>query len=803
MEYDSQYDGYRFSVPTHIFPRYGTEPRNENAIETAEPDKITVSAPKYGTSIRVDVPKHAASDLLLECVSHESAVVAQDASSVVYTTQETSKIEQDFIVIVKNAKGALRPQLWARTQTQANPETGVLNNVLAVNINPHALATTKRSPKDLIFVLDRSGSMSGNVETLRDALHLYLSSLPAPNKAMPIYFNFVSFGSDFKFLWPTSRLLSEESFNEARAFIDTIDADMGGTEILEPIKAIHKSLGKASYHTASGERETRPIDCEVVLLTDGEVFNVDEVRIYVEKMVQSMKGHARVHSFGIGDYVSHDLLDALASAGRGLKQTVVNGERMETKVSKVLQNVLASPVVKARVYWRREEGKSSDDDFEVVSGYSAPLEFGQTEESDPLNADAAQIVAPLSGLMPVYPNKDSLLYVFVKDGDVVSPSVKVELELASGETVSYETPVVEDVAIEQKDDDSEERRVERSEYLLLAAAKALLSSLQDEDARIDATVHTSIGEKTRILKKAEIIKLGELIGSTFGLVSPWTSLIAIEETAAGQDTETNVYVPNTNGEETIRMNGLMDAILCRSEDLSASSRMFYKSSRARSTPLSAGGIFSSIKKSLGSLGSLASPKPVAAMSPARPMVASAVPVPACAPMPAPMPVLAKSKPAAAAPQFDVSSSEPDACKRLADEDAESPADAAYSALAVVSRRCRFDGSFDVAADLVSLVEAPLLKGSGQSPAPQVLARISVARESSTPPIANAAYFALTVWAFLSTLEARSGLEKGALGDALRLLLDKVIGFVDGAYDEGETGKLEADREQLLAAYAVE
>lgn len=783
----------------------------------------------------------------------------------VYSSREESKLEQDFVVILKQKTGALRPQLWARSQTQGKPETGLLNNVLAVNINPLELAPHK-TPKELIFVLDRSGSMYDKVATLRDALHLYLASLPVPDPEAPIFFNFVSFGSSFQFLWPTSKLLSEQTFDAARSFIDTIDANYGGTEILQPIKHLDKSFRKAKYKTANGKDLTKPIDREVVVLTDGEVSDADAVRTYIETMVRSYKpkdGRVRVHSFGIGNDVSHDLLDAIATAGGGLKQTVINGERMETKVSKVLQSVLSSPVVKAKVYWQHEKGHDTDGDFEIVGGYSAPLVFDLHQEFEPgkLNVHAPQLVTPPSGVLPTFPNKDSVLYVFTKNHDAIAPSVKVELELGTGETVSYEVPVVQEdaVSVEYKDDDEKEKQVTRNEYLLFAAAKSVLSSLEDELARLNAGRQTERRNlfgggltrqpyKKEIMQEAEIIRLGELVGSTFGLVSSWTSLIAVEKSTkktddGSKETVDKVFMPSVSGDYNLASYGGGQRSLFgtslppmqygggggfgRNSSSTRSASLF--SPPPPPPPPPGGSLFSRSSAVFGSTNSSGPPDfargggSLFGSSAAPPVAPGSVSYSQQSAGLFGSSSSAPPRPGAFGVQVQQQQVQLDSIERGANimrkkaqkysaeiqpqmsssfslggapapepETKLSGLEEAFQSLAIVTRHSKFNGSFDITQVLYTLITKPLVKK------PARLASVAEASKAG-----HEGYFALAVWSFLSTLEARSGLEKGALGETLKLLLKKVLAFVtaDYAKSSGESA-LEKDREELLKAYQV-
>lgn len=93
--------------------------------------------------------------------------------------------------------------------------------------------------QDYIFLIDRSGSMSGSpIQLAVEALKLFLHSLPIGSK-----FNVVSFGSNFEKLYEESVEYNEENLKNAVAKISTFTADMGGTELLDPLNDIVTKQG--------------------------------------------------------------------------------------------------------------------------------------------------------------------------------------------------------------------------------------------------------------------------------------------------------------------------------------------------------------------------------------------------------------------------------------------------------------------------------------------------------------------------------------------------------------------------------
>jgi len=80
---------------------------------------------------------------------------------------------------------------------------------------------------EFIFVLDRSGSMSGTrMKMANEALILFLKSLP-----QQCFFNIISFGSRYDYLFPKSVLATDQNIELTIKKVNAFTASYGGTEI--------------------------------------------------------------------------------------------------------------------------------------------------------------------------------------------------------------------------------------------------------------------------------------------------------------------------------------------------------------------------------------------------------------------------------------------------------------------------------------------------------------------------------------------------------------------------------------------
>ncbi|XP_068271137.1 von Willebrand factor A domain-containing protein 5B1 [Nyctibius grandis] len=189
----------------------------------------------------------------------------------------------------------------------------------------------QKAQGEFIFLIDRSRSMSGvNISRVKDALLVVLKSL------MPAcLFNVIGFGSTFKTLFPASRTYCEESLAIACESIKRIRADMGGTNILSPLKWVVRQPMHRGHPRL------------LFLLTDGAISNTG-------KVLELLRNHScstRCYSFGIGPNACRRLVRGLAAVSRGIAEFLAEGERPQPKMIKSLKKAMAPVLSDVSVEW--------------------------------------------------------------------------------------------------------------------------------------------------------------------------------------------------------------------------------------------------------------------------------------------------------------------------------------------------------------------------------------------------------------------------------------------------------------------
>jgi Ca-activated chloride channel family protein len=194
------------------------------------------------------------------------------------------------------------------------------------------------TPKDVVFVLDTSGSMAGKkLEQAKKALQFCVENLNSGDR-----FEIVRFSTEVEPLFDKLVPASSRNRDEADQFIKNLKP-IGGTAIDDALKQA------LSLRNENGGNDSRPF--VVIFLTDGRptIGETDETQI-VAAVKRANEGRTRIFCFGIGTDVNTHLLDKITEETRAFSQYVLPEEDLEVKLSnfyaKIKDPVLANPTLK-------------------------------------------------------------------------------------------------------------------------------------------------------------------------------------------------------------------------------------------------------------------------------------------------------------------------------------------------------------------------------------------------------------------------------------------------------------------------
>ncbi|HET9765803.1 MAG TPA: VWA domain-containing protein, partial [Thermoanaerobaculia bacterium] len=194
-------------------------------------------------------------------------------------------------------------------------------------------AAAGRLPRETIFVIDTSGSMSGpSLEQAREALVLGLDRL-APSDA----FNVVRFDSTAEALFPSSLPASPAAVEQAKSWVRALET-RGGTEMLS---ALELAL-------PAGTTDAKPgFVRQVIFATDGQVSNEAEVLRFV---VQRL-GDSRLFPVAIGAAPNAAFLRQAAAAGRGTLTAIANPAQVRDGMAELFARIETPLLRDLSVQW--------------------------------------------------------------------------------------------------------------------------------------------------------------------------------------------------------------------------------------------------------------------------------------------------------------------------------------------------------------------------------------------------------------------------------------------------------------------
>lgn len=289
----------------------------------------------------------------IEDVDVKVSIKAAGAVESVFSPSHKIQLERkspttaDIKYHVKNAKPAEDLILYYRiggaelgASVLAHKEGGEDGFAILV-ITPPAVTRAAPEPKEIIFVLDISGSMAGEkIEQVKEAVKYCLNQLAPADR-----FNVVPFNEQPTLFRDKAVAATKANVSAGLDFVDKLTAG-GGTNI---DGSLAKGLASASAEPVGPTM--------VVFLTDGKPTvgerNVGDIVANAVAANENVDG--RLFSFGVGYNVKAELLDGLSRKNGGTAQYVEPGEDIELAVTSFYDKISKPILTDAALVWEKVE----------------------------------------------------------------------------------------------------------------------------------------------------------------------------------------------------------------------------------------------------------------------------------------------------------------------------------------------------------------------------------------------------------------------------------------------------------------
>jgi Ca-activated chloride channel family protein len=316
-----------FRFPLVVAPRYIPGARlggdqaglGREADTDLVPDASRISPPVLlpgcPNPVRLGLRVALEDGVMRDVASSLHAVTVEKRDAQVIEARPGERLDRDFIL-----RWRIDGQELASSLVCADDPGGGAGS-FALTIVPPSTTAIAAKPRDVVFVIDRSGSMGGwKMVAARRAAARMIDTLTSRDRFCAIVFD-----DQAEFL-PDLNLVEATDRHRFRAVeaLARIEA-RGGTEIAEPLR---RAL--AMLHGGTTDRER-----VIMLVTDGQVGNEDHILRELAPTLRNIK----MFTLGIDQAVNAAFLRRLAAAGGGLCELVESEDRLDAVMAKVHRRI--------------------------------------------------------------------------------------------------------------------------------------------------------------------------------------------------------------------------------------------------------------------------------------------------------------------------------------------------------------------------------------------------------------------------------------------------------------------------------
>ncbi|MBM4325961.1 MAG: VWA domain-containing protein [Deltaproteobacteria bacterium] len=321
---------FKFVFPMVVGPRFipgepGQKTGTGWASDTDQvPDASRITPPvtpegiRAGHDLSLQVVIDAGVPILgIDSKLHEIAIERDGAAKASVSLKNKKEIpNKDFVLSYLVAGDEVKSGVLAH-------KDGKEGSALLIMIPPRRVKPEQIAPKEMIFVIDCSGSQAGwPIAKAKEAMRYFIERMNPEDT-----FNVIDFNVSVRMLFPEPKKNTADSRIKALRYLESLEA-RGGTWMGPAVEAVAKA--------PAPENRLRI----VTFMTDGYVGNDFEII----SLVQKLRGASRWFPFGTGNSVNRFLLDNMARVGGGEVEYVLLNSRGQDVGRKFYERI-ANPVL--------------------------------------------------------------------------------------------------------------------------------------------------------------------------------------------------------------------------------------------------------------------------------------------------------------------------------------------------------------------------------------------------------------------------------------------------------------------------
>ncbi|MEP1596332.1 MAG: marine proteobacterial sortase target protein, partial [Halieaceae bacterium] len=294
-----------------------------------------------------------------------------------------SEMDRGFVLNWQPVTGA-SPRAALFTEQVGDDYFGLLMVV------PPILTNGTVPPREVVFVIDTSGSMGGvSIEQARASVSQALQQLRPEDR-----FNIIEFNSNHRSLFNAAVPASRHHVQRAQEFVRQLEAS-GGTEMLSALRA---ALKPTPYE--SRDQESAVLR-QVVFVTDGAVGN--ELSLFEE--IAASLGDTRLFTVGIGSAPNSWFMRKAADFGRGTHTHIGNLDEVAEKMGALFAQLASPAAVNLAIDWPQpvESWPERVPDLYLGEPVVVAVSFGDTPPTGELTVTGELAGSDWNRTLALYP----------------------------------------------------------------------------------------------------------------------------------------------------------------------------------------------------------------------------------------------------------------------------------------------------------------------------------------------------------------------------------------------------------------